>query len=261
MRLLGKGSGWQTGQLFQPVDAPAPGRHCLATRIQPHPEFRPMARDSSIVDDEILTYIRKVGVRDDADLEKLRAETAAHPRGIMQISPEQGAFMSMLLKLIGAQRIFEVGVFTGYSAMVAAKAMGPKGRVVGLDISKEFTDIARRHWQSAGVADRIDLRLGPAVDSLKAMVAAGETGAYDFAFIDADKGNYDNYYELALTLVKPGGLIAIDNVLWHRKAMDMTVNDADTLAVRAINEKVIADKRVDACMVSIGDGITLAKKL
>jgi caffeoyl-CoA O-methyltransferase len=168
--------------------------------------------------------------------------------------------MELLVRLLGARKTLEVGVFTGYSSMAVAKAMGPEGRVLALDVSEEFTAVARRHWAKAGVADRIELRLRPAAESLKELVAAGETETFDFAFIDADKTNYDTYYEYALQLVRRGGLIAIDNVLWDGKVIDSSDKTADTVAIRALNEKVHGDKRVDAALVPIGDGLTLALK-
>jgi caffeoyl-CoA O-methyltransferase len=200
-------------------------------------------------------------MREDADLAALREETANHPSAGMQIAPEQGQLLALLIRLLGARKTLEIGVFTGYSAMVVAKAMGPKGKVVALDINEQFTAIARRHWANAAVADRIDLRLQPAADSLKALVAAGEGNTFDFAFIDADKANYDTYYEYALKLVRPGGLIAIDNVLWQGKVIDSTDQSLDTVAIRAINRKIQQDSRVEASMVPIGDGLTLAMKL
>jgi caffeoyl-CoA O-methyltransferase len=200
-------------------------------------------------------------MREDADLAALREETASHPWAGMQISPEQGQLMALLVRIIGARKTLEVGVFTGYSAMVVAKAMGAQGKVIALDVSEEFTAIARRHWAKAAVADRIDLRLQPATESLKALVAAGESNTFDFAFIDADKANYDAYYEYALKLVRRGGLIAIDNVLWSGKVADSTDQSVDTVAIRALNEKVHDDGRVEASMVPIGDGLTLALKL
>jgi predicted O-methyltransferase YrrM len=179
----------------------------------------------------------------------------------MQISPEQGQLMALLVRLIGARKTLEVGVFTGYSSLVVAKALGPQGRVVALDVSPEFTAVAKRYWQQAGVADRIDLRLAPAAESLKAMVAAGEAGTYDFAFIDADKSNYDTYYEQALVLLRRGGLIGIDNVLWNGRVIDDSDTSADTKAIRALNEKINKDPRVEMNLVPIGDGLTLAMKI
>jgi predicted O-methyltransferase YrrM len=211
--------------------------------------------------DTLSAYLRRDGVREDADLAALREETQPMPMARMQISPEQGALMRLLIRLLGARNTLEVGVFTGYSAMVVAKAMGPGGRVVALDISKEWTDIARRHWEKAGIADRIDLRLAPAADSLKALIDQGRSGAFDFAFIDADKTGYDTYYEAALKLLRPGGVIAIDNVLWSGKVADPADQTDDTLALRALNKKIHADPRVDATLVPIGDGLTLAMKL
>ena len=217
-----------------------------------------MSRDTINLTDELTAYIRRVGIREDADLAALREETGHHRLATMQIAPEQGAFMALLVRLLGARKTLEVGVFTGYSSMAVAKAMGPEGRVLALDVSEEFTAVARRHWAKAGVADRIELRLRPAAESLKELVAAGETETFDFAFIDADKTNYDTYYEYALQLVRRGGLIAIDNVLWDGKVIDSSDKTADTVAIRALNEKVHGDKRVDAALVPIGDGLTLA---
>jgi caffeoyl-CoA O-methyltransferase len=220
-----------------------------------------MSRDTINLSAPLLAYVRSVGVHEDADLAALREATANHTSAVMQISPEQGSLMALLVHILGARKTLEVGVFTGYSAMVVAKAMGSQGQVVALDISEEFTTIARRHWAKAGVADRIDLRLRPAADSLKALVAAGESESFDFAFIDADKENYDTYYEYALQLVRRGGLIAIDNVLWGGKVVDPTDQAPDTVAIRAINEKIHGDSRVDATLIPIGDGLTLARRL
>src|ERR1700683_4575211 len=171
-----------------------------------------MSRDSITLSSPLQAYIRSFGMREDADLAALREETANHPWGGMQISPEEGQLMALLVRLLGARKTLEVGVFTGYSAMVVAKAMGPEGRVLALDVSEEFTAVARRHWAKAGVAERIELRLRPAAESLKELVAAGETETFDFAFIDADKANYDTYYEYALQLVRRGGVLAIGKV-------------------------------------------------
>jgi len=206
-------------------------------------------------------YIRSFGMREDADRAALREETATHPYAGMQIGPEQGHLMALLVRLLGARKCLEVGVFTGYSAMVVAKAMGRGGKVVALDVSEMFTAIARRHWVKAGVSEQIDLRLRPAAESLKAMVAASEIETFDFAFIDADKANYDSYYEYALKLLRRGGLIAIDNVLWSGKVIDPTDQTADTVAIRALNKKIHDDSRVDATLLPIGDGLTLALKL
>lgn len=220
-----------------------------------------MARETINLTPALLDYVRRTGIHEDADLVALRIETAGHPRAMMQIAPEQGHFMALLIRLLGARRTLEIGVFTGYSAMAVAKAMGPEGRVVALDVSEEFTAIARRHWAMAGIADRIDLRLAPAADSLKALVAQDQSGSFDFAFIDADKTNYDTYYEYALQLLRQGGLIAVDNVLWGGAVADPSDRGCDTQALRALNEKIHADNRVFATLLPVGDGLTLAIKL
>ncbi|MBD24837.1 MAG: SAM-dependent methyltransferase [Candidatus Marinimicrobia bacterium] len=219
-----------------------------------------MSRETTVLTEELLTYIRKIGIREDNDLRLLREETASHPAARMQISPEQGQFMMLLIELIGARKTFEVGVFTGYSTMCAAKAMGGEGRVVALDISEEYTSVAQRHWKASGLAECIDLRIAPAEKSLQAMILAGESASYDFAFIDADKTNYDSYFEHALKLVRPGGLIAIDNVLWHGAVVDPENQEEDTIAIRHINEKLAADERITLSLVPIGDGLSLARK-
>jgi predicted O-methyltransferase YrrM len=220
-----------------------------------------MSRQIINLSDPLLDYISRLGMHEDADLAALRKETASHPWAQMQIGPEQGHLMALLVRLLGARKCLEVGVFTGYSAMVVAKAMGSGGKVVALDVSEEFTAIARRHWAKAGVSSLIDLRLRPAAESLKALVAAKESDTFDFAFIDADKANYDVYYEYALKLVRRGGLIAIDNVLWSGKVVDPTDQTADTVAIRALNQKIHDDSRVDAALLPIGDGLTLALRL
>jgi caffeoyl-CoA O-methyltransferase len=203
-------------------------------------------------------------MREDLDQLALREATTSHPDStkvaMMQISPEQGQFMTLLAELVGAKRYLEIGVFTGYSALTIAKAMGPGGRIVALDVSEEFTAIAEDHWQKAGVAEQIDLRLAPALDSLKGMLDSGEQNSFDLAFIDADKGNYLAYYEVALELIRPGGIIGIDNVLWGGSVADPMDLRADTEAIRAVNEFVSVDKRVTVSMIPIGDGLTLARK-
>lgn len=212
----------------------------------------------------VLAYLRDVGIREDADQKALREATVSHPdsskMAMMQISPEQGQFMALLAEILGAKRYLEVGVFTGYSALTMAKAMGPDGRVVALDVSETFTAIAREHWAKAGVADQIDLRLAPAADSLQAVIEAGEQNTFDFAFIDADKGNYKTYYEAALELIRPGGLVGIDNVLWSGSVADPMDMRADTEAIRALNASLATDERVTVSMIPIGDGLTLARK-
>ena len=192
-------------------------------------------------------------------LRRLREETALMPQAQMQIAVEEGALLSLLVKLLGARRILEVGTFTGYSSTAMALALPPGGRMVCCDISREFTDIARRAWAEAGVGDRVELRIGPALETLDELLASGGAGSFDLAFIDADKGNYAGYYERALRLVRRGGLIAIDNVLWSGRVADPAVNDDDTLAIRALNAAIGADERVDVVMVPIADGLTLAR--
>ena len=206
-------------------------------------------------------YLLEHGTRESLVAAELRTETRAatrwHP---MQISPEQGAFMQWLVRLIGAKRTIEVGTFTGYSALVVAEALPSDGRVIACDISTEWTAIGRPFWERAGVADKIDLRLRPAIETLDEIIADGGAGGFDFAFIDADKVNYDAYYERCLTLLRRGGVIGIDNVLWGGRVANEDANDEDTRAIRALNRKVHADQRVHVSMLPIGDGLTLAVK-
>jgi caffeoyl-CoA O-methyltransferase len=209
--------------------------------------------------DQLEDYLSRLGAREHPAQTRCREETQQMGRiSGMQIAPEQGAFLAMLVKLIGARRCLEVGTFTGYSALSVALALPPQGRIVALDVSKEFTDKARAYWREAGVEDKIDLRLGPGVDTLDRMIAAKE-GPFDFAFIDADKPNYDNYYERALQLVRPGALIAFDNMLWSGAVADLAVTDPDTTALRALNAKIHADPRVDMALATVGDGVMLAR--
>lgn len=219
-----------------------------------------MSRDSLGLPEQLISYLRHIGGREDGDLRTLREETAAHPLSMMQISSEQGQFLMLLIELIGAKKALEIGTFTGYSAMCVTKAMGPSGRLIALDVSEEFTSIAKRHWSKAGISERIDLRLAPATESLKKIIAEGKGETFDFAFIDANKSDYLTYYQDALTLVRPGGLIAIDNVLWDGKVIDASDQRADTIAIRSLNEIISRDDRVTISMVPIGDGLTLARK-
>jgi caffeoyl-CoA O-methyltransferase len=211
------------------------------------------------IDDHLYQYILDVSLREHPVLAELREVTRSQPRAGMQISPEQGQFMALLVKLIGARQTLEIGVFTGYSALATALALPPDGRIIACDVNAEFTAIGRRHWQKAGVADKIDLRLAPAIDTLDALIAEGRSGSFDFAFIDADKTNYDNYYERCLQLLRIGGLIAIDNVLWDGEVA-RPAQDADTAALQALNIKLHVDERVDLSLLSIADGLTLARK-
>jgi predicted O-methyltransferase YrrM len=212
------------------------------------------------IDDRLYSYLIAHSVRDLPVLAELRAETAKHPKAGMQISPEQGQFMALLVELIGAKRTIEVGTFTGYSALVVALALPAEGRVIACDVSEEFTAMARRYWAKAGIANKIDLRLAPANETLDKLLATGEAGRFDFAFIDADKENYVGYYERCLKLVRAGGLIAVDNVLWDGKVADPAVDGEDTRAIRALNDQLKSDERVSLSMVPIGDGLTLARK-
>jgi predicted O-methyltransferase YrrM len=208
---------------------------------------------------ELEDYVARHGSREVPAQVKSRKETAELPMAMMQIGADQGAFMGLMAKAIGAKRCLEIGVFTGYSALSVALALPADGKIVALDISKEFTDRARPIWKEAGVEGKIDLRIGPALEALDKMIAAKE-GPFDFTFIDADKPNYDAYYERVLTLLRPGGLIAIDNVLWSGAVADPTVDDERTTALRALNTKIHGDSRVDMALATIGDGVMLAVK-
>jgi predicted O-methyltransferase YrrM len=218
-----------------------------------------MSRRSLQVDDVLYEYLIEQSVREHPAQQALRAATAAHPHAIMQISPEQGQFMALLVKLVGARRAIEIGVFTGYSALTVALALPDDGTLLACDISDEYTRVGRPYWEQAGVAHKIELRLAPARTTLEARIAAGEAGHYDFAFIDADKAGYDVYYECCLQLLRPGGLIAIDNTLWSGKVAH-PADDADTLALQRLNTKLHDDQRVDLSLLPIGDGLTLARK-
>jgi predicted O-methyltransferase YrrM len=217
-----------------------------------------MSRQIALTD-ELVAYIHQASLREAEPLRRLREETARRPMAGMQISPDQGQFMALLVRLIGARRCLEIGTFTGYSALAVALALPPEGRVVCCDVSEEYTSVARRAWAAAGVAEKIELHLAPALTTLDKLRAAGQRGAFDFAFIDADKANYDHYYEAALELVRPGGLIAIDNVLWSGAVANAKKQDADTTALRALNLKLRDDQRVDISLLPIGDGLTLAR--
>ncbi|MGE0621863.1 MAG: O-methyltransferase [Pseudomonadales bacterium] len=211
--------------------------------------------------DTLYDYLLRIGSRESVVARELRQATRSATRAHrMQISPEQGAFMALLVRMLGARQTIEVGTFTGYSALVVAEALPLEGRVIACDVSEEWTSVGRPFWERAGVAEKIDLRLQPATQTLAELVDAGEAGRFDFAFIDADKANYETYYERCLTLLRPGGVIGIDNVLWGGRVADASVTDEDTVAIRALNARVHADARVDACLLPIGDGLTLAVK-
>ena len=212
------------------------------------------------IDDRLHDYLVSVAVRENAVLARLRAETAKMPQGGMQISPDQAAFMQFLVRAIGARNCLEIGVFTGYSTLAVALALGDDGRITALDQSAEWTAIAKRSWAEAGVAGKIDLKLAPAGKTLDALLAEGRAGTYDFAFIDADKENYELYFERCLALVRPGGVVAVDNTLWSGAVIDANDTDVDTEAIRAFNLRRRDDKRIDLCLVPIADGMTLARK-
>ena len=219
-----------------------------------------MSKQTIGLDDRLYNYLLSVSLREPEILRQLRQETNNHPQAIMQISPEQSQFMALLVQLVGAKKTLEVGVFTGYSSLSVALALPPDGKIIACDVSEEYTAIARRYWQKAGVADKIDLRLAPALETLDRLLADGQAETFDFAFIDADKVNYEGYYERSLQLVRPGGLIAIDNVLWGGKVADSQFQDSSTLAIRALNQKLHHDERVTLSLVPIADGVTLALK-
>lgn len=212
------------------------------------------------LDHDLYRYLLDVAVREDDVLRRLREETAGLEMARMQISPEQGQFMRLLVKIIGAQRTLEVGVFTGYSTLCVAMALPPHGKITACDVSEEWTGIARRYWVEAGVDTKIDLRLAPALETLAALEASNQRETYDFAFIDADKPNYSAYFEHCLALVRPGGLIGVDNTLWSGRVIDSADQSADTIAIRELNESLIADPRIDLCLLTIGDGLSLAMK-
>ncbi len=219
-----------------------------------------MSNRPTVLTDALHDYLLTNGFREPATLQRLRDETAGHEWAVMQISPEQGALMALLVELTGAKQYLEVGVFTGYSALAVALAMGPDGRVTALDQNAEWTDVARRHWQEAGVAERITLRLGDACETLDALIREGAEDRYDFAFIDADKADYDRYYERCLTLVRPGGLVAIDNVFHMGNVGDPAKWTENTPVVDGLNRKIRTDPRVSIAMLPIGDGLTLCRK-
>lgn len=209
---------------------------------------------------ELYDYLIAASSRESALKKELREATAKLPDARMQITPEQGQFMALLAKSIGAKRALEIGVYTGYSAWCVAEALDEGGNLIACDASVEWTSIAREFWEKAGVAEKIDLRIAPALETLASLEADGQGGAFDFAFIDADKGNYDSYYETCLRLLRSGGLIVVDNALWGGQVMDPSFQDVDTIAIRNLNEKIRDDERVDASLLSVGDGVYLARK-
>ena len=210
--------------------------------------------------DRIHDYVLRWGLDEPAILARLRGETATHPHASMQISPEQGAVLALLVELLDARRCIEIGTFTGYSSLAVALAMPDDGRIICCDVSDEYTSVARRYWAEAGVADRVELRLGPALDSLDALLRDGAAGTFDLAFIDADKTGYLDYWDRCVELVRPGGVIALDNVLWGGSVADDDDDHASTRAIRAVNERVATDPRVRHVLLAIADGMTIARK-
>lgn len=219
-----------------------------------------MSSRTIVLNDALYEYLLSVSLREPDVLCRLREETAKMPQHNMQISPEQGQFIALLVELTGARKCLEVGTFTGYSTLSLALALPEDGQIVACDISEEFTSRAKPYWQEAGVAGKIDLRLGPALETLDALIADGESGAFDFAFIDADKVNYQGYFQRALDLIRRGGLILVDNVLWSGAVVDPARDDEDTEAIRAFNQARAGDPRISLSLVPIGDGLTLARK-
>ncbi len=219
-----------------------------------------MSNRTLTLDDRLYDYLLRHSLREPAALAALRAETASHPRVQMQIAPEQGQFMQMLVRLTGARCAIEIGVFTGYSSLAVALAMPDDGRLLACDVSEEYTAIARRHWERAGVAHKIELVLAPAQATLDARLAAGGAGQYDFAFIDADKSGYLGYYERLMRLIRPGGLIVVDNTLWSGDVANPAIRDPETVAIREFNDRLLADPRIDLSLLPLGDGLTLARR-
>jgi caffeoyl-CoA O-methyltransferase len=219
-----------------------------------------MSSRTLCLSEELYDYMKRVSLREPDLLRRLREETSRDPMHIMQISPEQGQLMALLVKVMGARRTLEIGVYTGYSSTCVGMALPDDGKVVACDVSLEWTTIARRYWNEAGLAGKVDLYLAPALQTLDLLVRNGASGTFDFAFIDADKENYDGYYEGCLRLLRPGGVLAIDNVFWDGRVAQKGPADEATAAIQALNEKIRGDERVDPSMIPIGDGLTLARK-
>lgn len=220
-----------------------------------------MSNQTKLFNERVLGYLQAHSLREPALLRQLRKETQTLPLAVMQISPEQGQLMQLLVKLTRARTYLEVGVFTGYSSLAVALALPADGRIVACDINKTWTAIARKYWKMGQVDHKIDLRVQEAKKSLRALVEHGKAGTFDLAFIDADKENYEAYYEYCLQLVRPGGLVMIDNTLWSGKVADPTFTDEETRAIRSLNQKLHQDTRIALSMLPIGDGLSLALKL
>lgn len=219
-----------------------------------------MSNQSIGLSPELYNYVLSVSLREHPVLAELRRYTVGHTMSQMQISPEQGQLMALLVQMTNVRKALEVGVFTGYSALAVALALPPEGQLVACDVSEEYTAIAQKFWQQAEVDTKIDLRIAPATETLQQLIESGQADTFDFAFIDADKSNYDTYYEQALVLLRSGGLVAIDNVLWYGRVADPDVTDNRTRRIRALNQKLHHDERVDLSLLPIGDGLTLARK-
>jgi predicted O-methyltransferase YrrM len=219
-----------------------------------------MSNKTLTMTDALYAYLREVSVREVEPLKRLRDETSQLPMAAMQIAPEQGQFMQLLVKALGIRRAIEIGVFTGYSSLCVALAMPDDGRIIACDVNEEWTGIAQRYWREAGVDHKIELRIAPALETLDALIDNALENCFDFAFIDADKTGYKDYYERAIKLVRPGGLIAVDNTLWNGNVADPENQTEDTQAIRELNRHIHADTRVDVTMLPIGDGLTLALK-
>ena len=219
-----------------------------------------MSNRTIALDERLYAYLRDHSLRETAPMSRLRALTMDHELARMQIAPEQGQLLGLLVELLGAARAIEVGTFTGYSALWIASALPVGGRLICCDLSEEWTAVGKPFWEEAGVRERIDLRIGPALKTLEGLLKGGAAGTLDFAFVDADKGNYLNYYEYCLELIRPGGLLAFDNTLWNGSVADPLDQDEDTRAIRAFNDHVHGDQRVSLSLVPIGDGLTLARK-
>jgi predicted O-methyltransferase YrrM len=220
-----------------------------------------MAHKALILDERLIHYLKEFGHRESPALAALREETSQLPEAVMQITPEQGQLMAFLAKLMGAKKLLEIGVFTGYSALAVMEELQEDSRMIALDISEAYTTVARRHWEAAGLQDRIELRLGPALQSLETLqTEEGAIRSFDFIFIDADKAHYPAYYEAALSLARPGGIILIDNLIWSGKVADPSITDPDTEALRAMTRMLRADPRIDFALIAVADGIGLARR-
>jgi predicted O-methyltransferase YrrM len=219
-----------------------------------------MSRYEALINPAVLEYILKNSVREPDILSRLRQETASHPHVRFQVPPEEGQLLQVLVRMTGARRLIEIGVFTGYSSLACALALPPEGRIVACDISEEYTSVARRYWAEAGVADKIDLRIGSARVTLEGLIASGESGRFDFAFIDADKTGYAGYYEQCLTLLRTGGVIALDNMVSNGRVLAPPFEDKDVAALDGLNRFIHKDRRVDALLLPVGDGLTIAVK-